>query len=106
MKYICNFECWILRMQHWRNTRSPNYVQMPYVQTVVAMCYAPHNGVQEEGDGEQNVPLTSWVARWPSTMLSIDLIFHPTSVTVAVPTLSFGGLINVIGYKATLLVHT
>lgn len=39
-------------------------------------------------------------------MSSIDLIFHPTSLTVAAPTLSFGGFINVVGYKATLPVRT
>lgn len=34
--------------------------------------------------------------------LSIDLIFHPAGLNVAALALSFGSLINVISYKATL----
>lgn len=66
--------------------------------------------VQGGRDVGHCVPLTSWVifllTRWASEILTIDLIFHPTRLTVAVLTLSFGGLINVIGYKDTLPVRT
>lgn len=39
-------------------------------------------------------------------VLSIDLIFHPSSLTAAAPALSSAGLVNVIGDKAALIVHT
>lgn len=39
-------------------------------------------------------------------LLSIDLIFHPTSLTAAAPALSFACLIDVIGHKAALPVRT
>lgn len=35
-------------------------------------------------------------------MLSVDFVFHPADLTVAAPTLSLGGLIDVVDYKATL----
>lgn len=77
------------------------------------VCYAVLHYVQsavEEGrDDEHCTPLASCVAVFNQTAItgasSIDLIFHPTTLTVAAPTLRFGGLINVISYKATLSVH-
>lgn len=43
--------------------------------------------------------------QWISTALSIDLVFHPTSLTAATSTLSSAGLVNVIGHKPALPVR-
>lgn len=47
-----------------------------------------------------------WLTDICRSMLSIDLIFHPSSLTAAAPALSSAGLVNVIGDKAALIVHT
>lgn len=101
----------------WRQVQADTALRL-----AILHCKGKQEAVLKERDGEQFVFFCRdgsynyyVVWRWwtladtrqtSTPMLSVNLIFHPSSGTAAAPALSSAGLIDVIVHKAALLLHT